>query len=247
MLGLSYASRNISWEDVDLPDENIPLSRQLDRTEQNAAFEFYYKLFSQADFFMNFGFSRYIFSETGADWRNSMAYEVVAGLRFPILGRMRGTIHLGYKELQPNQKDLSGFAGIIGGSTLDWRAGRFAFGLGYSRNSRFSYSENNVFFITDQYRPGISFYASRTFKLSYSFSYGSNRYPEPDSIVLENGTIDLIRRRDIYKTHTAGFAVRLIGRTGIGLSLSWWQVDSNFYLRGARSQFFVGAFLTQDF
>lgn len=247
MLGLSYSVQKISWEDVDLSYENISLSNSLDRTEQNVAFEFYYKLFSEADLFLNFGFSRYLFSAAEADWRNSMAYEFDAGLRFPLVGQMRGTIHVGYKELLPNQKDLSGFMGMIGGSTLDWRVGRFAFGLGYSRDSRFSYSKSNVFFVTDQYRPGVSYYASRTLKFSYSFRYGKNRYMEPDLIVLENGTVDLIKRRDVYKTHTLGLAVRVIGRTGIGLSLSWWQVDSNFYLRGARSQFFVGVSLTQDF
>ncbi|MBU1187070.1 MAG: outer membrane beta-barrel protein [Acidobacteria bacterium] len=247
MLGLSYSVRKISWDDIDLLQESVSLSNQLNRTEQDAVFEFYYKLFSQTDLFVNFGFSRYLFSEAGADWRNSMAYEVNAGLRFPILGRMRGTLFLGYKELMPNQKDLSGFAGIVGGSTLDWRVGRFAFGLGYSRDSRFSYSQNNVFFITDHYQPGVSFYASRTFKLTYNFSYGINRYPEPEPIILNNGTVDLIKRRDVYLTHTVGFAVRVIGRTGIGMSLSWWQVDSNFYLRGARSQLFIGAYLTQDF
>ncbi|MCJ7680579.1 MAG: outer membrane beta-barrel protein, partial [Candidatus Aminicenantes bacterium] len=148
MLGLTYSVRKISWEDIDLLQENISLSYQLNRTEQNAYFEFYYKLFPQTDLFINIGFSRYLFNEAGADWRNSMAYEVDAGLRFPILGRMRGTFYVGYKELLPNQKDLSGFAGMVGGSTLDWRVGRFAFGLGYSRDSRFSYSQNNVFFIT---------------------------------------------------------------------------------------------------
>ncbi|MCJ7679157.1 MAG: hypothetical protein MUP70_00385, partial [Candidatus Aminicenantes bacterium] len=82
---------------------------------------------------------------------------------------------------------------------------------------------------------------------TYSFSYGKNRYLEPDPITLENGTIDLVKRRDVYKTHTVGFAVRVIGRTGIGISLSQWTVDSNFYLRGARSQLFIGAYLIQNF
>ncbi|MFH2043225.1 MAG: outer membrane beta-barrel protein, partial [Acidobacteriota bacterium] len=247
MFGLSGGVHHIKWEDADLPEEDIYYSRQLNRTERNAAFEFYYQLFSRSHFYLTFNYTDYRFMDIASWWRNSVSYQVNAGLRFPLLGRMTGSVFVGYKELLPNIRETPGFSGLVGGSTVDYRVGRFAFGLGYTRDSQFSYSTTNIYFITDQYRPRVSFYLARSIKLTYSFSYGENRYPEPESFRLEDGTIDYIKRRDIYKTHSAGFAVRLVGRTGVGISLSWWQVDSNFYTRGARSQFFVGAYLTQDF
>ncbi len=247
MIGLSGSIRKTSYEDITLPEEEIYLSRLLNREERSGSMEFYYRLFSRSTFFITAGYTEYRFDDIETQWRNSHSYKVSTGLRFPLLGRMRGTVSVGYKQLVPQTKDLKGFSGFVGSSSLDLRAGRFAFRLGYSRNSHFSYSTSNIYFLEDRYSPGVSFYLARFLKIDYNFSYGENRYPEPEILRFPDGRVEEVKRRDIHKSHSVGFAVRVMGRMGIGISLTFWEVASNFYLRGNREQMFVGFYLTQDF
>ena len=247
MIGVSGRIQRVEWEDVDLPGDEIALSRALNRLERSADFEFYYPVTSRTRFFVRGGATEYSFDSVEAQWRNSLSYQVRSGLVFPILGRIRGTLSLGYKELKPNQKDIKGFSGLIGDSSLDYRIGRFGLHIQYRRNSQFSYGTSNVYFITDSYTPGISFYAARFLKLRYNLSYRENRYPEPELLQVTDEGPEYANRKDIHRSHNARITIRIIGKLGIGISMSWWEVSSNFYRRGNRKQFFWGLFLTQNF
>lgn len=247
MFGFSGSSRKISYEDITLPGQKIYLSRQLDREEKTGLVEFYYRLFPRSTFFLNAGYTEYRFDDIETQWRNSHSYQVSTGLRFLLIGSMRGSVSVGYKQLVPWTKDLEGFSGFVGRSSLDLRAGCFALRLGYSRDSHFSFWTSDMYFIEDRYSPGVSFYLARFLKIDYNFSYGENRYPEPEILYYPDGRVEKVKRKDIYQTHSIGFAVRISGNTGIGISLTFWKVDSSFYLRGNREQMFVGMYVTQDF
>ncbi|MFC2156345.1 outer membrane beta-barrel protein [Acidobacteriota bacterium] len=245
--GFSGEIRELKWEDLDLPGEEITLSRRLNRRELSGDFEFYYPFTSRSRFFVRAGATKHLFESSEAEWRDSLSYEVSTGLIFPLLGNIRGTFSLGYKVLKPDSTEIKKFSGLIGNTTLTFRMGRFNFNAQYLRDSHFSFSSTNLYFVQDRYSPGVSFYLTRFLKLNYTFHYGINSYPEPELLdVTESGPVYALRK-DIHKSHSATMTVRIIRLLGIALTLKWWEVDSNFPLRGKRDQLFMGFSITHGF
>jgi hypothetical protein len=246
LFGLSGVKSTVSYEDIFLPGEDIHLARRLNRREVTGNLEIYYPLFSVTDFFLKAGITEYTFDSLESSWRNARSYQVEAGLRFPLLGRIRGLLSLGYKELIPEAEDKSGFSGLYGNTSLEYRAGRFNYRLSYSRDNRFSFWTNNIYFVEQRYGAGISFYLTRFLRLDYNFIYGRSSYPEPELLLQPDGSFAEENRRDLYLIHTIGFVVRLVGNTGVGLNYNIWERDSNYY-RARRSRTFIGGYVTYSF
>jgi len=62
--GLSHATRDISYEDVTLPDSVVPISTALNRRENINNFECYYRIFSESTLFFNVGYVDYKFKSS---------------------------------------------------------------------------------------------------------------------------------------------------------------------------------------
>jgi hypothetical protein len=244
--GISASSTRVSYEDIALPGEEIYLSRLLSREEKSGHLEFYYRIYSEAFFFMKGSYTTYTFEHPETRWRDSYSYKIYSGVRFPLLGRVRGTFSLGYKIHLPRSEEKKSFSGLIGDTSLDFRSGRFGFRLGYSRDNYFSYWSESIFFIQNKYSTGLSFYLTRFLRLDFDYSYGKANYPEITTVVHPDGSIEEIKRRDTYKNSIAGFVVRLIENTGIGLKVNFWERDSNYYFE-CRDRTFVAGYLTYEF
>jgi hypothetical protein len=61
-----------------------------------------------------------------------------------------------------------------------------------------------------------------------------------------DGGFEDIKRKDIYRSHSAGLVIRLIENTGIGLTFNFRERDSNISLYG-RDRMFLGGYITYDF
>jgi len=244
--GISASSEKISYEDITLPGEEIYLSRLLNREEKSGHFEFYYGIFSEVFIFITGGYTEHNFEHPESRWRDSYSYRVYSGIRFPLLGKVRGTFSLGYKKHVPRSKEKKGFSGLVGKTSLDFRIKRFIFRLQYDRDNHFSYSTENVFFMEDRYGTGISFYLTRFLRLDYNYSYGKLNYPELTTIEFLDGSFEEIKRKDVYKTHAVGFVVRIIKNIGIGLIVNFWERSSNYYWAG-RNRTFIGGYVTHEF
>ena len=244
--GISTASQKISYEDIDLPGQEIYLSRILSRKEDSVHFEFYYRIFSESYFFINGGYTEYNFEHVQSRWRDSYSYQEYIGVRFPLLGRIRGTLSLGYKKLIPKEEGKKGFSGLVGNTGLYFRMWRFGFRLNYNKDCQFSYWTNNIFFNEDRYGAGISFYLTKFLRVDYNLSYGESNYPEPMMLRMPDGRYEEIKRRDIYRTQTAGLVFRIIRNTGIGLMVNFWERTSN--IPGvSRDRMFIGGYVTYEF
>lgn len=244
--GFSGLIRKISYEDITLPGEEIYLSRALNRKEKSGNFEFYYRVFSESFFFIGGGYTEYKFEHVQSSWRDSSSYQVYSGIRFPLLGRMRGTLSLGYKKLIPRIEGKKGFSGFVGNTGLNFRLWRFGFRLNYNRDCHFSYWTNSIFFIEDRYRGGVSFYIIKFLRVDYNLIYGESNYPEPVMLRMPDGRYEEIKRRDIHRTHIVGFVFRIIRNTGIGLMVNFWERTSNIPGVG-RERMFVGGYVTYEF
>lgn len=166
---------------------------------------------------------------------------------FPLLGRVRGTLTLGYKRFTPKIEVKRGFSGLVGNTNLNMRIRRFGFRVQYIRDCEFSFFENNIFFLEDTYRAGISFYLSQFLRLDYDFTYGESSYPESIRIRRPDEQYEEITRHDIYRLHTVGFVIRIVRSTGIGLRGTHWQRRSTIPGVGNRNRWFLGAYVTYEF
>jgi hypothetical protein len=245
-IGLSGSTREFRYEDIYAPDEENTLSRSLNRQERRADLEFYYRVYSDTLFFLNGGYTEYDFQYPSSYYRNSYSFQFYSGLRFPLLGRIRGTLTLGYKSLVPRMKSLGGFSGLVGDTAFDLRLSRFVFRVLYRRDCYFSFWQDNLFFIEGLWGAGISFYPTSFLRLDYDYRSGRSDYPGLISITLPDGASEEIERRDQNQYHTVSLVYRIVRDLGIGLTGNYWQRRSNYYQIN-RNRFFVGAFLTYEF
>lgn len=244
--GISASLEKISYEDITLPGEEIYLSRLLNREERNGNLEFYYRVFSESFFFLSGGYTEYKFEHPQSRWRDSYSYQIYSGIRFPLLGKIGGTLSLGYKNFLTRREEKKGFSGLVGNTSLNFRIMRFRLRFQYNRDFYFSYWTDSIHFIEDRYGSGISFYLTKFLRLDYNFSYGKANYPELMSLQMPDGQYEEIKRKDTYRIHTAAFVVRIIRNTGIGLMFNFWERESNVYWAN-RDRFFVGGYVTYEF
>ncbi len=244
-LVFSGSIRKLSYEDVTLEGSDVPLSSALDREEREGRVDFYYPVFTDSSFFINFGYIDYRFSNVEGSFRDSYAYQTNAGIAFPITGRARGTLSLGYRKLIPRDKELKGFSGPVGNTSVELRLGRLNVRVRYIRDIPFSYG-SSFFYVSNNYGAGLSFYLSSLIRLDYDFSYGGGRYPEATTIVLPDGTRQEVDRNDIYKGHSAGVVFRILRNTGLGFSAVYSQRNSSYDLWDSNRLMF-GVFLTHEF
>jgi len=244
--GFTGTLRDLKYEDAEQPGLQVSYSRNLNRTERIGQLELYYQVFTDSFFFVNWGYADYDFEYPETQWRNSYSYAIYSGLQFPLLGRIRGVLSLGYKILEPYKSKRQSFSGLVGNVRLEYRLKRFNFRLLYDRNTEFSYWTNNVFYLEDSYGAGISFYMNQFIRLDYDFAYRDSFYPEPETVRLPDESYQEINRKDKYTSHSIGIIFRVFRNVGIGLRTTYWERDSNFIYYN-RNQLFVGGSVTYEF
>jgi len=246
-LGVRYSYERFTLQDVDIQEAEYAFFSRLSRDESTVSGEFYYQILSDSYFFLKGGFTQYRFLDVEAAWRDSDSNQAYVGLQFPLLGRMRGTLSLGYKSFMPLEEEREDFSGLVGNADLEYRLQRFRFRLGYARDSRFSYWTEALYYIENQIRAGVSFYVTSSLRLDYDYRYGDNDYLEEVYWRGPEGDLILTQRQDIYTTHTAGISVRVYRSIGIGINLNYWKRETNVYYYGDRYWWFVGGSLVYDF
>ncbi|MFZ2054760.1 MAG: hypothetical protein WAU81_11235, partial [Candidatus Aminicenantales bacterium] len=235
-LGLSFSIREYRYENLTLPGSQVPLSRSLDRTEKGIGVNFYLPVFSDGQFFASFGHTEYLFTETEGAFRDSTSYQSYLGIRFPILGRARGTIAGGYKKLLPREEGQPGFSGFVANTDAEMRLGRFNLRILYVRDIPFSYG-TAIFYISNSYGGGLSLYLGQAVRIDYDYRYGRGDYPAGQEIDA---------RRDIYESHSIGVVLRILRTTALGLRADIMERRSN-QVSQNMNRTLVGAYLTYDF
>jgi hypothetical protein len=245
-LGVTGTFRQIRYEDVEGILQDTRYSVQLNRDEIITQGEVYYQIWSDSQFFISGSFTDHTFVHPDTKWKDSYGYSLFTGIQFPLLGRIRGTLSLGYKILDPYRAKKKGFSGFVGNTRLEYRLRRFVFRGSYERDTEFSYWTENIFYIEDRYGLGASFYLNQYIRLDYDFFYGDSFYPEAETIRLPDESYVEINRSDQYKRHIAGLVVRIFRNVGIGIRVTFWQRESNFAFQN-RTQGIIGGYLTYTF
>jgi hypothetical protein len=245
-LGVTVFQNDVDYENIQLEDNSLPLSRVLNRKERGGKAEFYYQAFYEGFFYLVGECTEFEFKNPESAWRNASAIQGTIGLRFPVGAAIRGNLALGYKRFRPNLEGLPSYSGLIGKTDLNARFGRIGLRTRYGRDNVFSYFSDILFFVEDTVGGGISFYLTDFLRLDYDYDRGKSDYPE--FFIFDpatGGRLDVIRK-DRHETHSAGIVVRLFGTTGMGLT--WNSARWTSSLPGwDRRRRFIGAFLTYQF
>jgi Putative beta-barrel porin 2 len=245
-IGLSVLIDRFTYEDIVLPDYEVFFSKSLNRKETTGNIELYYPVFSESTFFAKAGSTRYEFEHPASRWRDSRSAQASAGILFPLLGRARGRLSLGFKKFVPDASGRKGYSGLIADTDLNFRFGRFGLRFGLGRDIHFSYQEDLFYYVESRMSPGISLYLTRRFRLDYDFRHGTLKYPEPFRILAPDAGPPEIARRDILRTHSIGLSIFFLRKSGIQISFNIFERTSN--VPGFdMNRNFVGLSLTQDF
>lgn len=244
-LAVAYFRRDVAV--ADLGAAAAPrLSAAFNRREKGWTLEFHYPLFSDSYFFLSAGWTDYAFAFAGSTWRNSSSAALSGGLRFPLAGNLTGLLALGYKKFALKTGPYPSFSGLTANTELDGRFGRFGVRLRYSRDTPFSFYENVLYFVENDYGGGVSVYLTPFLRLDYNYDHGLGDYPRFFVTDPLTGLDEAVRRRDRHDTHSVGLVLRIFTDTGFGLS--WNEMSWTSTLPGwDRRRGFIGASLSQRF
>ncbi|HPW16976.1 MAG TPA: outer membrane beta-barrel protein [Candidatus Aminicenantes bacterium] len=245
-LGLTGRVDDFRYKDVASGAPDDIYGRALDRREVSAGLEIHYRVFSASRLFAVVEWTRYAFAHAESAWRDAEAVAVAGGLRFPLTGRARGTVRLGWKAFRPDAAGREPFAGLVAASEATVRLGRAAVTLGYGRDNAFSYIETAYYYIDSRARARLSLYVAPFLRLDAGVQLGAMTYPGPQTVWTGGGPVVVDRRRDDDRVFSAGPVVRLGGTAGLGLTFNVYARESNapgFDIRRT----FAGAFVTYEF
>jgi len=245
-VGFSASLDDFRYRNPGAADPLNDYARTLDRRETSGAFEFYYRVFSRSYVFTTAGATDYAFLDPASSSRDAHAWRVSGGIRFPLLGRARGLLAVGYKTFIPRAEGRKRFSGLVADSDVSLRAGRVGLGLAYTRDNYFSYVDTAYYFIEDRFRCGLAFYVFPFLRLEGSVQLAGWNYPEPQVVWFQGQPRLVENRRDQNRVLAAGLAVRISGTTGLGVSYNFYRRTSNapgFDI----DRNFIGASLAYDF
>lgn len=245
-LGVAASVDDFRFRNPDVPDEVNDYARTLDRRERSAAVELYYRIFSESHVFLTAGARDYVFADPASAWRNAFSRQVSAGLRFPLLGRVRGKIALGYKSFVPRGAGRKSFSGMTADTDASLTEGRLGLGLAYTRDTYFSFFDTAYYFVEDGLRSRLTFKLLPFLRLEAGWQASTWRYPEPQELWWDGGPVVVDSRRDRTRVLSAGLAVKVTGHAGLGVSYNLYRRRSNapgFDI----DRHFVGATLAYDF
>ncbi len=244
--GLSAGIDDFRYRNYSLTEDQAGTPMTLDRRERTGALEFYYRVFSDSVLFFRMNYTEYEFSSPESSWRDARAVKTIGGVRFPVLGRARGTLSLGYKKFSPVDETRKPFSGLVASTDLSFRVGRIGLKIGYLRDNFFSYLDTAYYYVEDLFKGGLSFYLFPFLRFDASLQTGALNYPESHLVWYQGQFYAVEGRQDLNRVVSLGLAVRISGGTGIG-------VNYNFYRRTSDApgynidRDFLGAFITYDF
>jgi hypothetical protein len=246
VIGVSGVLDDYRFAELGAADVPSAYALNLDRRQRALDLEFYYRVFSRSWVFLRAGWSDYVFSHPEAEWRDAYSTQAYGGIRFPLAGRARGVVSLGYKKFVPRDPARKAFSGLVADTDVRFRVGRLGIQLGYLRNNYFSYYNTAYYFIEDKLRTGLSFYVFPFLRLDGDLQAGAWNYPEPHEVTYQGETYVVDNRKDVSRVVTLGLAVRIAGSSGLGLSFNIYRRRSNapgFDI----DRNFLGAYIVYDF
>jgi hypothetical protein len=226
-VGFSGTVDDYRYESHDAGSLESEVSRTLDRREKTGTFEAYYRVLSRSQLFVTAGASDYAFRDPASAWRDARSYQTYGGFRFPLLGRARGAIALGYKKFSPRDEERKTFSGLVADTDVSLRQGRVGLSFAYTRDNYFSYIDTAYYYVENRVRAGLAYYVLPFLRLEAGWQAGSWKYPEAHEVWYHDEMYLITGRKDKNRTFSAGLAVRIAGTMGLSVSYNFYRRTSN--------------------
>ncbi len=231
----------VGWKEIDFKDErylaDYNLGDVLNRQERQAGVNLNKIIFSNTRLFLNYEYFDYRFANL-AD-RDGDGSLVLVGLGFPEIGRVTGTIRLGYKFYRPGNPLFENYSAPFGSGRVSLTVfRRLRLHLNYLLDNFFSFYQPDQYYQEQSIEAGFDYYLSRNLKLGYHYSYG----------ILAFKTLkdSLEKRRDHFRRSRFFVGLRIFKDVGIGLEYSRYRADSDRF-EFIRSYDFIGGYITHEF
>lgn len=223
-LALEARLSRLSYQDVQVSGaQSGGISSRLDRRERTGSVEVGYRLFSATRFVLSGAYSEYDFVLSDSSWRTSRAAEVTAGLQFPGMGRLRGSLMFGFRKFMPKAQGTRGYSGLVANAGLEYRIEDLGvLNLSFSRDNSFSLFQDYLFYIDTSIDGRLTF---RTFDFLFirlGGHYGLLDYPPQNIAGVTNPASGPGVVKDHYSSASGGIIVRFSRSFGIGLTYQVW-------------------------
>ncbi len=240
---LSARTTDYAFENLEAEFQNLKV--RLSRREDYLTILGYYQVTPRVMFSVSGEYGRTHFVDAAWSYGDSQSWAGYGGIDFSPGGRIRGSIKLGFKKLEPLAPGRKGFEGIVGSSTLSVRIFRALTVRGqYGRDVYYSAWYDNALFVGNRYAAGVSLYLiNRKVRLDYDYILNRESYSWIGGAVPTSGGAESRIGQDYQ---IAGVYFRLRENIGIGVSGGTyaWRYTPNSAL--ARRTF-IGLNLTYDY
>jgi hypothetical protein len=231
-----FKKSDISYGD-DLYLDKYNLKNRMDRKELRLGLKAYKRIFTSTMIFLSYEYYNQVFSNM--ETRDGTGRIITAGVQFPEISSIKGSLQLGIKEHQPDNIEFKKFLKSFGQGKISIRIlGRFILSFDYRLDSKYSFWEDNVYYDEQSLGFGASWYLSSKFKLIYRQNFNHLSYRKMDD--------GLVIRTDDITLNRLSLAYRLKNNFGVGIYFSHFSAESDFGLF-SREYNFLGGFITYDF
>ena len=240
----SVGARATDYEFENLENEFANLKARMNRTEQYVTATGYFQATPRVMFSLGAEYGTIDFDDVAASFGDSESRAVYGGIDFSPMGKVRGSVKVGLKNIVNRTTNRKGFDGFFGSASVSVRIARPLTVRGqYGRDTYFSVWYDNSMVVNNRYGAGASFYVMRRrVRLDYDYSYNRDSYGAGAGVGGASGGAGAAagagseRRIDrIY--HSIGIFFRLGESIGIGVrGGTHWCKDSD-YLRESRRTF----------
>jgi hypothetical protein len=216
--------------------EDFDLS-QLDREDLLLGIALNKRIFSRTRLSLNYEYyDSHFLHDPGKD---GIGGKLSLGVDFPEIGRVQGSLRLGWKSFFPKNPDYIDFSKPFGIGRFSIRMfRRIKFHFNYLVDNFFSFWNPEQYFDERSFEAGVEYYLSSRIKVGYRYRTGDLSYKN-----LGDGIET--RKDDIYSSRFS-ISVRIFRKIGIELNYTIYRADSN-QLDFTRNYNFIGGSIIHEF
>jgi hypothetical protein len=208
--------------------ENIPPA--LNRLEKSVTVTGSKRILPKTDLLLEWEGKRIDFIEPAGEPSDSRSRRISTGFLFDASAFIKGSIKVGWQDLEPDNDQLQGFAGIVGDGALVYRfTGHTALEIRGRRQTGFTTAFANIYYIDNGYGATLTQALGDRVAGEVGIDRGRIDFPVPtlafdeeDDVLVSGHRVDEIR------AYFAGASYRFSPLTRFGLRLGVWERNSTF-------------------
>ncbi len=208
--------------------QNIPLA--LNREEKRVTITGSKRILPKTDFLLEWEGRRIDFTEPPGEPSDSRSRRISAGFNFDPSAFIRGSIKVGWQDLEPDNELLAGYAGVVGDAILVYRfSGHTALEMRGLRQTGFTTAVNNIYYLETGYGATLTQALGDRVAGEVGINRGRVDFPR-STLAFDSGNDELVsgHRVDDIRAYFVGASYRYSSLSRLGLRFGVWERSSTF-------------------